>query len=149
NSAQDPTYLSERVCRELFEKAGVPVPRANYAVLTLNGQNQGLYLLMEAYNKQFLRRYFKGVSGNLYEGGVLSDVSEHMDVNSGANPEDQSDLKSLLSAAKDAGQNKWLDELSQSLDMDRFLSMIALEIMLCHCDSYAMNRNNYRLYHDR
>src|SRR5438445_4679896 len=33
--------------------------------------------------------------------------------------------------------------------MDRFLSMIALEIMLCHCDSYAMNRNNYRLYHDR
>src|SRR5262245_20596225 len=66
NSAQDPTYISERICRELFEAAGVPVPRANYAVLTLNGQNQGLYVLTEAYNKQFLRRYFKNVSGNLY-----------------------------------------------------------------------------------
>ncbi|MCI0534423.1 MAG: CotH kinase family protein, partial [Verrucomicrobiales bacterium] len=149
NSAQDPTFISERLCREIFEAAGVPVPRANYAVLTLNGRNQGLYVLTEAYKKQFLRRYFKDVTGNLYEGGVLRDVSARMDVNSGADPLDQSDMKELIAAARDAIQNKRLDELGQVLDLDRFISMIALEIMLCHCDSYAMNRNNYRLYHDR
>jgi spore coat protein CotH len=148
NSAQDPTYVSEKVCRELFEEAGVPVPRVNYATLTLNGENQGLYVLAEAYNKQFLRRHFRDVSGNLYEGGVLTDISPRMDVNSGT-AEDQSDLKELVGAVKDALQNKRLDELSRSLDLDRFISMIAMEIMLCHCDSYAMNRNNYRLFHDR
>jgi hypothetical protein len=26
--------------------------------------------------------------------------------------------------------------------------MVAIETMLCHSDSYSMNRNNYRLYHD-
>jgi hypothetical protein len=32
--------------------------------------------------------------------------------------------------------------------MNRFLSMVAMETMLCHSDSYTMNRNNYRVYHD-
>jgi len=149
NSAQDPTYLSERICRELFEAAGVPVPRTTYAVLTLNGRNQGLYVLAEAYDKRFLRRYFNDVTGNLYEGGVLTDVSERMDVNSGSDPKDQSDLKTFLSAVTHATQSKQLDKLTAVLDVERFTSMIAMEIMLCHCDSYAMNRNNYRLYHDR
>jgi hypothetical protein len=38
--------------------------------------------------------------------------------------------------------------LNSVVDMDRFLSMIAMETILCHSDSYSMNRNNYRLYLD-
>jgi hypothetical protein len=34
------------------------------------------------------------------------------------------------------------------MDMEKFLSMVAVETILCHSDSYSMNRNNYRLYHD-
>src|SRR6185369_7291411 len=30
NSVQDPSFLSEKICRELFEVAGVPVPRAAF-----------------------------------------------------------------------------------------------------------------------
>jgi hypothetical protein len=149
NCVQDPTYISEMLCRELFAAAGIPVPRATYAVLSINGHKQGLYVLTEAYNKQFLRRYFNDVSGNLYEGGVLRDVSERMDVNSGERADDQSELKSLLAAAREARENNDMDRLARVLDLDRFISMIAMEIILCHCDSYAMNRNNYRLYHNK
>ena len=30
---------------------------------------------------------------------------------------------------------------------DRFLSFLATEVMLCHWDGYALNRNNFRVYH--
>ena len=28
NSAEDPSYLSEKICREMFARAGIPVPRS-------------------------------------------------------------------------------------------------------------------------
>ena len=34
------------------------------------------------------------------------------------------------------------------LDVDRFVTMTALDILFCHWDGYAMNRNNYRIYSD-
>src|SRR5262245_60903186 len=57
NSVQDPSFLAEKICRELFEAAGVPVPRASHAKLALNGRDLGLYVLTEGFNKQFLKRY--------------------------------------------------------------------------------------------
>src|ERR1041385_1799739 len=32
--------------------------------------------------------------------------------------------------------------------MDRFISYLALDMIMCNWDGYAINRNNYRIYHD-
>lgn len=149
SSLQDRTLITEKVCRELFEAAGVPVPRSDYAMVSLNGRHLGLYVLAEGFNKQFLRRYFENVSGNLYDGGFCQDITGHLSVNSGDNPDDHSDLERLVEAAHAARQNDRLDELSKILDIDRFLTMIAMEVITCHWDGYAMNRNNYRVYNDQ
>ncbi|HVY68883.1 MAG TPA: CotH kinase family protein [Verrucomicrobiae bacterium] len=148
NSVQDKTFICEKISRELFHAAGVPVPRADYAVVYVNGQLKGFYVLLEGYNKQFLRRYFKDVSGNLYDGGFCQDVTERLNVNSGDKPGDHSDLRVLISSAVRARQNNRLDDLSKILDIDRFISMVAMESITCHWDGYTMNRNNYRVYHD-
>ena len=47
NSVQDSTYLSEKICREMFEAAGVPSPRAGHAVVEFDGRLLGLYVLVE------------------------------------------------------------------------------------------------------
>lgn len=148
NSVQDPSYLDEKICRELFHAAGVPVPRSDFAVVTLNGKMLGLYVLVEGFNKQFLRRYFKNVSGNLYDGGFCREVNEDLAVNSGDKPEDRSDIQRLLVAAGETSNKRSLDELAKVLDVDRFISFIAMEVLTVHWDGYALNRNNYRLYHD-
>jgi hypothetical protein len=148
NSVQDPSYLTERICRELFEAAGVPVPRAAHAKVELNGRNLGLYVLTEGFNKQFLKRYFKNPKGNLYDGGFVKEINEGLAVNSGDNPRDQSGLQRLLEAAIEPDPAQRLGRLEQVLDVNRFLSMIAMEVMQCHWDGYAMNRNNYRVYHN-
>ena len=149
NSVQDPSYIAEKISRELFEKAGVPVPRSDFAVVTLNGRNLGLYVLVEGYNKQFLQRYFKNVKGNLYDGGFCQEVNERLNVNSGDNEEDQSDRETLVEAADEARRENRLSGLGKVLDLNRFITMIATEILLCHWDGYAMNRNNYRLFSDK
>lgn len=147
NSVQDPSYLEEAISRELFEAAGVPVPRADHATVLINGRDLGLYVLVEGYGKQFLKRHFRNVSGKLYDGGFCQDLHPNMDTNSGDLPKDDSGLKRLIAAASIDGTNRW-ERLNQVLDMDRFISFLAMEIMTCHGDGYAMNRNNYRIFHN-
>jgi spore coat protein H len=148
NSQQDRTFITEKLCREMFVAAGVPAPRADYAVVTLNGRRMGLYVLVEGYNKQFLHRYFKNTDGNLYDCGFCQDITQRLIVNSGAKPNDRSDLQNLVKACLLARQNNRLDELSKVLDLDRFYSMAAMEVIQCHWDGYVANRNNFRVYHD-
>ena len=148
NSVQDPSYLCEAISRELFEAAGVPVARSDHATVLINGRDLGLYVLTEGFGKSLLKRYFKNVSGNLYDGGFVQDVTDNLDINSGDKREDRSDLKHLVEAALDPDPaNRW-QRLNQVLDLERFLSFMAMEIMICHWDGYGLNRNNYRLFHD-
>lgn len=149
NSVQDPSYLSEQICRELFLAAGVPVPTTTHATVILNGRDLGLYVLAEGWGKPFLRKHFKETGGNLYDGGFLKDIDGPLDTNSGDKPDDRSDLDRLLEAANESDQTKRLERLSQVLDLDRFYSFVALEIMTCHWDGYSLNRNNYRVFDDR
>jgi len=148
NSVQDPSYITDKLCRELFEKAGVPVPRAGYATVSLNGRRLGLYVLTEGWNKQFLKHYFNNVKGNLYDGGFARDITGRLFVNSGDDPDDVSDLKVLVAAAKERNLTNRLDRLEQRLDLDRFITFVALDALLWNWDGYALNRNNYRVFHD-
>src|SRR6185369_10064116 len=51
NSVQDPSYLSELLCGELFRAAGVPTSRIGHAVVTINGRGRGLYYVKEGYDR--------------------------------------------------------------------------------------------------
>lgn len=148
NSVQDPSYLCEAISRELFEAAGVPVTHASHATVVINGRDLGLYVLTEGFGKHFLKRYFKNVGGNLYDSGFVQDITGNLTANSGEKRENHSDLRRLIEAATEREPSRRWEHLSTVLDMDRFASFLAMEIITCHWDGYAMNRNNYRLFHD-
>ena len=148
NSAQDPTRLHEALSRDVFAAAGVPVPRATVALVTLNGRALGLYVLTEGFDKRFLERHFARTDGNLYEGGLLQDITSGLQRDTGKNPQSDAAVERLIDAARESDPQERFRALSAVLDLDRFLSMVAIETMLSHSDSYSMNRNNYRLYHD-
>jgi hypothetical protein len=150
NSVQDPTCIHEKLSRELFAAADVPVPRADHAVVTLNGRKLGLYVLTEGFGKRFLKRHFKKANGNLYDPGYLEDVDrpENIRLDVGHHPDGFSALQRLAAALRQRDADARFRELDQVLDVDRFLSMLAVEVMVCHWDGYSMNRNNYRFYYD-
>ena len=148
NSVQDGSYLSEKVSRELYQAAGIPTPRAGHAIVTLNGRVLGMYVLVEGFNKRFLKRHFNDISGNLYDGGFVQDIDHTLNTNSGENPEDQSDREALLAACREEDLGRRLERLSELLDLEKFYAQLALDAIACNWDGYAQNRNNFRLYHD-
>ena len=148
NSVQDPSFSSEKICRELFNAAGVPAPRADYATVELNGRKLGLYVLLEGYNRQFLKRHFKNSKGNLYDGGFLADVDTPLNPNAGDAGAAAEDLRELARAAKTGDGTDRYARLEKVLDIDRFVTFMAMEVLVCHWDGYCMNKNNYRVYHD-
>lgn len=149
NSVQDRSFLCEAISREMFQAAGVPVPKVEHATVVINGRDLGLYVLAEGWGKPFLKRYFKDVSGNLYDSGFVQDVNGNMTVNSGDDRDDHAALERLASAATEEDPARRWQRLTQVLDVDRFMSFLALEVLTCHWDGYGMNRNNYRVFHDR
>lgn len=148
NSVQDASYLSEKLCREMFEAAGVPAPRAGHAVVALNERRLGLYVLVEGVNKQFLKRHFPEAGGNVYDGHSQQDVNQRLRANSGDAPKDQARLADLASAARLSNLAARRVALEKTLDVERFLSFMAVEVLVEHWDGYSLGRNNFRIFHD-
>jgi spore coat protein CotH len=147
NSAQDPSYLCEALGGQIFRDAGVPAARTVFVRVELNGRDVGLYVVAEAANKDFLSLNFKKSKGNLYEGSN-DDVTDKLDKDSGDDSTDQPDLKALAKAAQESDPAQRWKKLTPLLDIDRFVSFAAVEVLVWHRDGYSMDRNNYRIYHD-
>jgi len=146
NSIQDTSYLSELLATRLFRDAGVPAARVTHARVTLNGRNLGLYVAIEAMNKRFLKRHFKDGKGNLYE-GYLQDINTRLDQDNGEQ-KNQSDVRALLAACKTVDLSERFQRLDHLLDIERFASFAAMEMLIAHWDGYTLHTNNYRFYHD-
>jgi spore coat protein H len=149
NSVQDPSYISELICGELFRAAGVPASRCSHAVVSINGKRRGFYYIKEGYDSAFLIRHFKSRHGNFYDGGFLREIDQPLQLISGkesVKPHD--DLKKLLAATREGDLKKRFEKMDKLLEMDKFISYMALEVMTWDWDGYPFNRNNYRIYHD-
>jgi hypothetical protein len=147
NSVEDPSYCNEMLGGELFRAAGIPAPRAAHAVVTLNGRRLGLYVLKEGFTEDFLKCYFQQIGGNLYEPGEGHDVNQRLKRNSVEAPkQDRSALAALADAALEADATKRWPQLEQTLEVNRFVAFMAMEVMLGHRDGYCLARNNYRVY---
>lgn len=146
NSAQDPTYLCEDLAGECFRRAGVPAARVAWAMVELNGRKLGLFVLKEGFTKDFLRQHFRNGDGNLYDGGLHREVNEPLERDSGDGVGDHSDLQALAAAASDPDMASRWTKLQSLLDVDRFVSFMATEVLAGHIDGYCLMQNNYRIY---
>ena len=148
NSAEDPTWMTDVLCSELFRQAGVPAARGAYATVTLNGRRLGLYVLKEGLTKEFLAQHFRRTDGNLYDGGFRRDVDRPLERIHGKGADDQSGRLALLAATRESDATRQWRRLQQWLDLDRFITSLAMQTITWNWDGYAMARNNYRIYHD-
>jgi len=149
NSLQDPSYLSELICGELFRAAGVPASRISFALVTINGRKRGLYYLKEGYDSYFLKRHFGNSHGNFYDGGFLRDIDQPLQLVSGkGDVKNHADLKALIAAAREPDHDKRIAKLEEVLTLDKFISYMVLEAVMWDWDGYPFKCNNYRIYHD-
>ncbi len=144
NSVQDETRLAEFLSTQLFRDAGLPAARVTHARVLLNGRDLGLYVVIEAMGRDFLKHHFKNSNGNLYEGGP--DIDSPLEQDSGVRAEQQDRAKLAQVCALTNRAERWR-ALGEVLEVDRFVSFAAMEMLTSHWDGYVLHLNNYRLYH--
>lgn len=141
--------MTEILVSRMMLSAGVPTARATHALVKFNDEPSRLCVLKEGYNDVFLRRHFGSTQGNLYDGGFLKEIDGDLKRTHGhGDVADRSDLKAAVAAARNPDLTERLAKLDALVDLDRFYKMIAIEVLTWHWDGYAMNKNNYRIYHD-
>jgi hypothetical protein len=133
----------------LFAQAGVPASRCNFAHITVNGDDLGLYAHIESIRRPYWDHHVGDDSGNHYE-GTLSDFrdgwTDTFEAKDG-NSDDRSDLQGVVDVLA-ASDDQLLEELGAVLDLEQFYSYWAMEVLTGHWDGYASATNNFHVYTD-
>ena len=72
NLIQDNTYLKDYMVYTMMNKMGAAAPLCSFARITVNGEEWGLYMAVEAVEDSFLRRNYGADYGELYKPDSMS-----------------------------------------------------------------------------
>ena len=67
SSVRDPSLMHDVTGYWLYRAMGLHAPRASHAMLTVNGEDQGLFVLVENIDKEFVEDHFTDETGNLFK----------------------------------------------------------------------------------
>ncbi|HYT94594.1 MAG TPA: CotH kinase family protein [Gemmataceae bacterium] len=164
NNAFDPSQLREALSYAVYREAGVPAPRTAFVklYLTVDGKHNreyaGVYTLIEAVNKPFLKRHFGNAKGLLlkperiqglpYLGEKWSTYEDRYRPKTEAKPAAQQRLIAFTKLVNNADEATFRKEIAAYLDMDRFLRYLAASTLMVNLDSYQGLGHNYYLYLD-
>ncbi|WP_337980206.1 CotH kinase family protein [Lysinibacillus sp. JNUCC-52] len=151
NNYSDSTLMREYISYELMEKMGLPTPAHSYMYVTVNGEERGLYLGVEAVDETFLANNYGSNDGFLFKpDGVGSDlkyisddIADYTGIGLKTNEDniEDSKLTDMLDAINNGG------DIEQYIDVDEMLRYFAVNTALVNLDSYQGNmKHNYYLY---
>ena len=150
NNLQDSSNTHTCMAYELFREAGVAAPRCNFARVSINGKDLGIYSHVESIKKAFIGRNFGNDTGNLYEAQIADfgeNLKENFQLKTNREINDRSDLSAVVSALTATDENL-PSLLSQVVDLDAFITFWAAEAVIGHWDGSTSNANNYFIYNN-
>jgi hypothetical protein len=157
----DPTQIRTHLAIKLYENAGISVSRSSFTELYINGSYYGLYNMIEQIDDAYVKSRYGSKKGNLYKCLSNADLSYRGDrikeyTNHEKNPTYQlktnkkkADYSGLLSFLKLLNQNTGSGhkcQLENRFNMDDYLKVAAVDLLIANWDGYIFNRNNYYLY---
>ena len=149
NMTLDPILSSEVLTWDIFRSAGLPAPRVGYARLSIEGEDRGLFSVVEDIEDDFLKQWFSDSGGNLYENAKnYCDLTAISCFDREEDDEGNDDaLYELIESASLSGE-AWGSAMQTLWDWERFVGFMAMERTIAHWDSYSFDLSNYRLYHE-
>jgi spore coat protein H len=156
----DDTLMHERLAYRVYREMGVVAPRSAHARLIINGEDWGLFSLVEDVDGRFTDHHFDGGDGNLYkeawpgnaDEAVLSaalETNEELAEHSGF-LQFQADLLAAPSAGLPAVAERYLD-------VDATLAYLAVDQSITNwdgvsaffCNGDSCENHNYYWYQDQ
>jgi spore coat protein H len=145
----DPAFVREPLAYHVYAAAGVPAPRSRMVRLHVNGQFRGLYVEVEQPDKAFLRRY--GLEGaSAYKAASRSNQSDERELGGEAayrlhyekQTQKTESYEELQSFCQDlAGTTNALSFFERRVDLDTYISYLAVTVLVQNWDCY--NKNHY------
>ncbi len=178
NIIQDNTYIKDYLTYTMMREYGVDAPYCSFVYITVNGEDWGLYLAVEAIEDSFLsRNYGSSTAGNLYKpdsqsmgggkgmgGNVASSESGwgSSDVKLIYTDDEYSSYSSIFENAKSDLTDSDKDRLIASLktlnegtdiesvvDIEEVIKYFVVHNFVCNFDSYTGSMiHNYYLYEE-
>ena len=148
NNRQDPSNLRQCLAYDRFRDIGIASPRCNYARVSVNGEELGIFANVEPIKKPFLARAFGDDDGNLYEAQQADFgtwLISRFEKKTNEKENDRTDLTTLADAMV-LNDAELMNVLPQLIDLGEFIKFWAMETLLGAWDSASGNANNYYIY---
>lgn len=157
NEVVDCSYIREPTGYAIFEAFGIIAPRTSFAQVTVNGEDYGLYVIVEFPDDAFLQRRFPSPEGNLYDGKYIwygewdyamadftNSAQDNFTLEEGSDV-GLADIHAITDALRDTDQ-PFHQRMDPLIDPDQLHRYMLAEQWIGHVDGYVLDTNNYRVY---
>lgn len=150
----DAGYLTDLFSYRLMEAAGVPAARPRYAELSVNGEHQGVYTVLEQVDKHFLRAHGLDEDSSIYRCGArdcelkITPPAHYQDPWEKKTNEAEpfADLEAFLQSVSRTPEHELLAFLERHLDLDAYLRYLAVNTLIGNA---GIDDSGSYLIHDR
>ncbi|MEY9977147.1 CotH kinase family protein [Lysinibacillus sp. RC79] len=153
NNFSDTTLMREYISYELMEQMGLPTPAHSYMYVTVNGEDRGLFLGVEAVDETFLANNYGSNDGFLFKPDgtgsdlkyISDDIADYTGIGLKTNEGNvnQSKFIEMIEAINNGGN------IEKYIDVDEMLRYFAVNTALVNLDSYqGTMKHNYYLYEE-
>jgi spore coat protein CotH len=169
NLTQDPSGIHESVAAGFYARIGIPVSREIHTRLYVNNEYAGLYVIVEAVDKDLLARVFGSIGTDTQNDGYLfefkyQDEWRFTNLGSSLDPykarfeatthESKSDeekyrpIETLVRLTNDTPASGLPAAIGTLLDLPAFVRFVAAQNFLAETDGFlgAFGMNNFYLY---
>lgn len=161
NSNGDPTFMRAVLFLQIAQEY-IAAPRANFVRVVINGEDWGLYVSVEQFNKDFVQDRFgsskgarwkvpgspQGRGGLNYLGEEVAAYKRIYEIKSKDDRESWAALIHLCKVLDTTPTNELESALAPILDVDGVLKFLALENVFINEDGYWIRASDYSLYLD-
>lgn len=161
NSHEDPTYLRTVLSQEIARDY-IPALKSNYVRVAINGENWGVYVSNQQFNKDFIKEWFpnndgarwkvpgspRGRAGLEYWGDSPAQYKRVFEIKSKDDPKAWADLIRMTKILNETPPAKLEAALAGVLNVDEVLKFLALDIVLTNGDGYWARASDYVIYQD-
>ncbi len=149
--------LEEPLSLFIYQEAGQVVPEYSYASVKVSNNKPYYYVLCENIDGNYIEKHFSGTEGILYKKGNSADfsykgedqtkyVSEYEQKTNKKN-EDYTKLIAFLKFVSESSDEEFEKELPDWLELDSFMTMIAINELIDNQDSFSGQSRNFYLYY--
>jgi hypothetical protein len=161
NANGDPSFVRP-VLYSAIAREHIPIAKANFVRVVVNGESWGLYVNSQQFNRDFLRDYFPtdrgarwkvpgspgGRGGMEYLGEDVSAYKRIYEIRSKDDPQAWADLIRMFRVLNVTPPDRLEAELTPLLDIEGALRFLAVEVALVNSDGYWTRASDYNIYQD-